>query len=240
MVHAVALLLITVFFGRWIAYVPLATLAAILVFVAYHMSQWRSFVAEFRAPKSDVAVMMVTFLLTVFIDLVVAIEVGMVLAAFLFMRRMAEVTNVSALRRELDGETRPGQTAGHSIPPGVELYEIDGPFFFGAAEKFKETMGRVEKPPRVLVLELSRVSAMDSTALHALRTVLRRAQGDRTRVCLVGVHAQPMMALARAGVLEEVGEKNLFGDLNQALTALAADAAAAPDVSSPRSASLRH
>jgi SulP family sulfate permease len=181
--------------------------------------------------------MMVTFLLTVFIDLVVAIEVGMVLAAFLFMHRMSEVTNVSALRRQesADGARAP---ASLHVPQGVELYEIDGPFFFGAAEKFKETMARVEKPPHALVLVLARVSAMDSTAIHALRTVIQRSRKDRTRVCLVGVHAQPMMAMARAGLLDDVGEENLFGDLDQALLALAPGAGDTPySAASPASPS---
>src|SRR5205085_134630 len=141
MTHAVTLLLITLFFGRWAARIPLATLAAILVVVAFHMSEWRTFISEFRAPKSDVAVLLTTFLLTVLWDLTVAIEVGMVLAAFLFMRRMAEVTNVSALTHELqdpkdDFEGDPNAVRRRVVPPGVEVYEITGPFFFGAAETF--------------------------------------------------------------------------------------------------------
>jgi SulP family sulfate permease len=228
MTHAIALLGITLFFGRWVAWVPLAALAAILVVVAYHMSEWRTFVNEFRAPKSDVAVLVATFLLTVFVDLVVAIEVGMVLAAFLFMRRMAEVTNVSAIQREFDADAGGAGGAGPTLPDDVRLYEIDGPFFFGAAEKFKDTIARLEKAPRALVLVLHRVSVLDSTALHALKSVVRRARQDGTRVCLVGVHAQPMMAMARAGFLSEVGEENLFGSTDLALAALARDGGRAP------------
>src|SRR5205823_4226290 len=140
--HAVTLLLITLFFGRWAALIPLSTLAAILVVVAFHMSEWRTFISEFRAPKSDVAVLLTTFALTVIVDLTVAIEVGMVLAAFLFMRRMAEVTNVSMVTRELadadgDDEADPNGVRDRSVPDGVEVFEINGPFFFGAAEQFK-------------------------------------------------------------------------------------------------------
>ena len=137
----------------------MATLAAILVVVAYHMSEWRTFRAELRAPKSDVAVLLTTFLLTVLVDLTVAIMVGMVLAAFLFMRRMAEVTNVTAVTRELTARRgrrraidRPHNR--RAIPPGVEVYEINGPFFFGAAEIFKETLGVVAGRPRVLIMRM--------------------------------------------------------------------------------------
>ena len=146
MMHAVTLLLISLFFGRWAALIPLATLAAILVVVAYHMSEWRAFVAELTAPKSDVIVLLATFVLTVLVDLTVAIEVGMVLAAFLFMRRMAEVTNVKALQLELDDARRrlrhrsERRAADAVVPKRVEVYEINGPFFFGAAETFKDTL----------------------------------------------------------------------------------------------------
>src|SRR5438067_930842 len=146
MTHALTLLLITLFFGRWAGLIPLATLAAILVVVAFHMSEWRTFVSEFRAPKSDVAVLLATFLLTVLVDLTAAIEVGMVLAAFLFMRRMAEVTNISVLTHEFtdpvdDFEHDPNAVRRRVIPEGVQVYEITGPFFFGAAETICQSRG---------------------------------------------------------------------------------------------------
>lgn len=216
--HAATLLLITLFFGRWAAYIPLATLAAILVVVAYHMSEWRTFRSELSAPRSDVVVLLATFVLTVVVDLTVAIQVGMVLAAFLFMKRMAEVTNVSAITRELgDEEGEDGVRGRAAVPKGVEVYAIDGPFFFGAAERFKETMGTIRNPPRVLVLEMTRVPAMDSTGLRALAAVVRRARKDGTRVILAGVHAQPMAALARSELLSELGEHNLRGTVDEAL-----------------------
>src|SRR6476469_9791781 len=157
MIHALTLLLITLFFGRWAAYIPMATLAAILVVVAYHMSEWRSFLAELRTPKSDVAVLLTTFLLTVLVDLTVAIEVGMVLAAFLFIRRMASVTNISVITSEIQQEL--AADAGNEelldrriVPKGVEVYEINGPFFFGAAQSFKDAVGQVAARPKVLIL----------------------------------------------------------------------------------------
>ena len=222
MVHAVTLLLITVFFGRWAGLIPMAALAAILVVVAYSMSEWRTFLAEFRAPKSDVAVLLTTFLLTVLWDLTVAIEVGMVLAAFLFMRRMAEVTNVSVLTHEFqdpkdDFEHDPNAVRRRVVPSGVEVYEITGPFFFGAAETFKERLGRIAVRPKVLILRMRHVPAIDSTGLHALRDLVRRSRRDGTLVLLSDVHAQPVVALERSGLYDELGEENVHGNIDDAL-----------------------
>jgi SulP family sulfate permease len=226
MVHAVTLLLITLFFGRWAGLIPLGTLAAILVMVAYHMSEWRAFRSELRAPKSDVVVMLVTFLLTVLVDLTVAIEVGMVLAAFLFMRRMAEVTNIRFLSREFAGDepgdayaSDPNAARRRDIPPGVVVYEIDGPFFFGAAEKFKDTLGQIGRNPRVLIIRMRDVPAIDSTGMHALGDIVRRSRKDGTLVLLSDVHAQPMVALGRSSLLAELGEEHVFGNLDDALNA---------------------
>jgi SulP family sulfate permease len=222
MVHALTLLLITVFFGRWAALIPLATLAGILVIVSYHMSEWRTFRAEFRAPKSDLAVLLTTFLLTVLVDLTVAVEIGMVLAAFLFMRRMSEVTNVSAITREFEeggdeGEGDPNALRRRTVPSGVEVYEINGPFFFGAAEKFKETLTGIRRAPRVLILRMRNVPAMDSTGLNALRDVVTRFRQAGTRVILSDVHAQPMVALRRSAFGDELAEEDLVGNIDDAL-----------------------
>ena len=221
--HAATLLLVTLFFGRWAAQVPLATLAAILVVVAIHMSEWRTFVGEIRgAPKSDVAVMLTTFLLTVLVDLTAAIEVGMVLAAFLFMRRMAEVTNISAITHEFgeprdDFETDPNWVGRRAVPAGVEVYEINGPFFFGAAETFKDRLGQIARKPRVLILRMRHVPAIDSTGLHALRDLVRRSRREGTLVILSDVHTQPVVALERSGMYDELGEDNIHGNLDDAL-----------------------
>jgi SulP family sulfate permease len=225
-VHAITLLTITLFFGRWARLIPLGTLAAILIVVAYHMSEWRTFRSELRAPKSDVAVMLVTFLLTVLVDLTVAIEVGMVLAAFLFMRRMAEVTNVRFLSREFTADeagdayvSDVNAARRRLIPAGLVVYEIDGPFFFGAAEKFKDTLGQIGKNPKVLVIRMRNVPAIDSTAMHALGDIVRRSRKDGTLVLLSDVHAQPMIALGRSALLDEIGDDHIFGNLDDALNA---------------------
>src|SRR5881397_3007925 len=222
MTHAVTLLLITLFFGRWAGLIPMATLAGILVVVAYSMSEWRTFAAEFRAPKSDVAVLLTTFLLTVLVDLTVAIEVGMVLAAFLFMRRMAEVTNINVLTHEFhdptdDFENDPNAVRRRVVPPGVEVFEITGPFFFGAAETFKERLGRIAVRPKVLILRMRHVPAIDSTGLHALRDLVRRSRRDGSLLILSDVHSQPVVALERSGLYDELGEENIHGNIDDAL-----------------------
>ena len=235
--HSVTLLLIALFFGRWAGLIPMATLAGILVVVAYSMSEWRTFVNEFRAPKSDVAVLLTTFLLTVFWDLTVAIEVGMVLAAFLFMRRMAEVTNISALTHEFqdpvnDFETDPNAVRRRVVPAGVEVYEITGPFFFGAAETFKDRLGRIAVRPKVLILRMRHVPAIDSTGLHALRDLVHRSRHDGSLVILSDVHAQPVVALERSGMYDELGEENIHGNIDDALNR-AREHLGLPDVPRP-------
>jgi SulP family sulfate permease len=222
MVHSLTLLLITLFFGHWAGLIPMAALAAILVVVSYHMADWRTFTSELRAPKSDVIVLLLTFFLTVLVDLTVAVEVGLVAAAFLFMKRMSEVTNVSALTREFMEEPASdsplyADVAGRQIPPGVQIYAIDGPFFFGAAEKLKDTLGSVAGTPRVLVLIMRQVSAIDSTGLHALKDMVGRFRSGGTAVLVVGLHAQPMVALERAGLLDWLGPENLVGTIDEAL-----------------------
>jgi SulP family sulfate permease len=224
MVHALTLLLITLFFGRWAALIPLATLAAIVLLVGYRLSEWKVFRSELRAPRSDAMVMIATFLLTILVDLTVAISVGMVLAAFLFMKRMAEVTNVTMVTRELreDGGGRAddaGAIYRRRVPRGVEVYEINGPFFFGAAEKFKETLSQVSGKPRVLIIRMRNVPAIDSTAMHALADLIRRTRRDGTVVMLSDVHSQPLIALGRSGLLDEIGDRYLFGNVDEALEA---------------------
>jgi SulP family sulfate permease len=221
--HAVVLLCLTLFVGRLAAGVPLAALGAVLVVVAVHMSEWRRFAAEFRgAPRSDVAVLLTTFLLTVLVDLTRALEVGIVLAAFLFMRRMAEVTNVSALTHELrepvdDFESDPNAVIRRDVPAGVDVYEIKGPFFFGAAAMVRDRLGEAATRPRVLILRLRHVPAIDSTGLHALRDVIERRRREGTLVVLSDVHAQPVVALERSGLYAAVGEDNVHGNLDDAL-----------------------
>jgi SulP family sulfate permease len=219
MVHAVTLLVITLGAGRWAALIPMPALAAILVVVAYHMSEWRSFLGELRSPKSDVIVLLATFTLTVLVDLTVAIEVGMVLAAFLFIRRMAETTSVREISREFeDEEELPEDSAfAGEVPPGVVIYEVNGPFFFGAAERFKDTFARIAKKPTVLIIRMRHVPTLDSTALHALRDLVRRSRGDGTTVLLAEVQPGPAAVLLASAAADEIGKGNVFEGIDAAL-----------------------
>ncbi len=148
----------------------------------------------------------------------------MVLAAFLFMKRMSEVTNITIVTRELNEDEsgaadERGAIYRRRIPPGVEVYEINGPFFFGAAEKFKDTLARVSRKPRVLIVRMRHVPAIDSTAMHALKDLVRRTRADGTMVMLSDVHSQPLVALERSGLLAEIGEDFCFGDVDSAIAA---------------------
>ncbi len=222
MVHAVTLLLITLFLGKWAALIPLATLAGILVIVAYHMSEWRTFVGDLSAPRSDVTVMLTTFLLTILVDLTVAIEVGMVLAAFLFMKRMADVTDVQVITEEFaEPQGAKSSTEGaifkRTVPAGVEVYEINGPFFFGAAETFRSTMRQVARKPRALVIRMRNVPAMDATGMHVLKEMLQQVRRDGTQVILSEVQEQPLRALTKSGLLEVIGEGHVVPTIDEAL-----------------------
>ena len=201
-VHAVTLMLILVFAGQWAAKVPLASLAAILVVVAYHMSEWRSFAGLLRAPKSDIFVLIATFALTVFVDLTVAVQVGVVASSLLFMRRMAEVTNIEGVSGELNDSSAIDDPesitlGGRVIPKGVEIYEVNGPFFFGAADKIREVVGEIEKPPRMLILRMRNVPAIDATGIHALEQLALKCKSQGTTLILAEVREQPRSALAR-------------------------------------------
>ena len=219
MVHALTLLVITLAAGKWAALIPLPVLAAILVVVAYHMSEWRAFLAELKSPRSDVVVLLTTFLLTVLVDLTVAIEVGMVLAAFLFIRRMAEVTSVREISRELDDDEEQSGDAAYArdLPPGVLVYEINGPFFFGAAEKFKDTLARVSGKPKVLIIRMRHVPSLDATAMHALKDVVHRSRGDGSAVLLSEVNEQPRAALAGSALMRELGDENVLDSIDDAV-----------------------
>jgi SulP family sulfate permease len=219
-IHALTLFLIMLFFGRWVTYIPLACLAAILVLVAYHMSEWHSFLFVLKSPKSDILVLLITFGLTVIVDLTVAIQVGILLALLLFMRRMALVTNVGIVSREVDDQEEdddPDAINKRQVPEGVEIYEINGPFFFGAAHKFREAMSIVGKKPKVRIVRMRNVSAIDATGIQTLKEELHRSKKQGIGLILAGVHAQPVMALEKADLLQEIGEKNLCPNLDESL-----------------------
>lgn len=226
MVHAVTLLGFMVALAPLASRIPLAVLASVLIVVAWNMAEIDHFRTLLRAPRSDIAVLLTTFSLTLLADLSVAVGVGMVLAALLFMRRMSEVTNVGAIKREfddmetpLDDSADPDALETRQMPPGVEVYEINGPFFFGVADRLKDTLCGIERPPKVFILRMRRVPAIDATGIHALEEFYLKCKRQHTRLLLAGVHAQPMFALARYGLIEEIGEENLCENIDVALDA---------------------
>lgn len=224
-IHAITLLLILIFFGPWASLIPMATLAGILIIVAYNMSEWHLFVKLFRSPKSDVIILLATFLLTVFIDLTVAIEVGVVLAAFLFMRRMSEATQVgyitdSLTDQEKDEEDMVDQSriSEKDIPGEVEVFEINGPFFFGAVDKFKDTIRGLEKKPDVLILRMRHVPTIDASGLSALENVFGLSERDGTRIILAGLQSGPHKKMKRAGLLKHIEDRNIQPTIDHAIS----------------------
>lgn len=225
LVHALTLLGILLAFMPLARHVPMASLAAILIVVAYGMGEWREFAMLMKSPRSDVLVLLATFLLTVLVDLVVAIEVGMVLAAFLFMNRMAQVSGARPLTldaaEEQDDEIHelPEDIANGRGTSPIQIYEINGPFFFGAADQFLEAFANVRRSTRVLIIRMRNVPTMDATALHAMRKVVRRAHDKGMQVRISGIRPQPMQVLEQAGLVGIIGRDHFHRTLQEAVEA---------------------
>ncbi len=221
MVHALTLLVIMLAAGRYASLVPLPALAAVLVVVAWNMSEAPRFIWLLRGPHQDALVLLATFGLTVFTDLTIAVGVGMVMASLLFMKRMADVTSIGAVTGgSVDiraNVPEPNGARAPTAPRDVEIYDINGPFFFGAAYKLRETLDSLGRPPRVLILNMPNVLAMDATGLHALEEMRRRCVKDGTHLVIAGVHAQPVHEFAKSGLLDAFGDENLVGTVEEAL-----------------------
>lgn len=226
MIHAITLLVFMLLLAPYLGRIPLAVFASVLVMVAWNMSERDHFRHLLRAPRSDIVVLLLTFGLTVFMDLTVAVGVGMVLASLLFMKRMSEVTSLGVLGEELSetqslGEfpdlTDPNSIVRRDVPPGVEVYEINGPFFFGAADLLKDTLRGLEKPPKVFIIRMRRVPAIDATGMHALSEFHSKCRRQGTQLLLAGVHAQPIFAMTKYGLVDTIGVNNLFGNIDDAL-----------------------
>mgnify|MGYP002623736985 CR=1 FL=1 len=223
-IHAAVLLIIFLFLMPLAQYIPMACLAGVLVIVAYNMSGWRSFMSIMRNPKSDVIVLWVTFLLTVIFDLTVAIEVGLICACLLFMRRMAETTDVKVISDEINPEEETsdfqlGNLEHLTIPDGVEVYEINGPYFFGAGNKFEEIMGALHRGrrPKVRIIRMRKVPFVDSTGIHNLTNLCLMSQAEGIQIVLSGVSPQVQTVLHKAGFDTMLGEDNICSHINIAL-----------------------
>ena len=220
LVHAVVLLLILLFLGGLTRHIPMACLAGVLVVVSYNMSEWRNFKALFRNSKSDVAVLLATFVLTVLFDLTIAIEIGLLLAVVLFIKRVSEVSSVSVFKREVRGvEYVEGSidTEKLTLPEGIEVYEIEGPFFFGIANKFEEVMKRVGDRPRVRIIRMRKVPFVDSTGAHNLESLIRSSQKENVRILLSGVNEHVRKTLVKTGIADLVGSENVCSNINEAM-----------------------
>jgi SulP family sulfate permease len=220
-VHAVVLLLIFLFLMPLAQYIPMACLAGVLVVVSYGMSGWRSFAALMRNPKSDITVLLLTFFLTIIFDLTVAIEVGLICACLLFMRRMSETTDVRAVYDEIDLNEDADMQAGNlehlTIPKGVEVYEINGPYFFGAGNKFEDLMGRYGHRPKVRIIRMRKVPFIDSTGLHNLENLCLMSQKEGITIVLSGVNKKVEDVLVRNGFNQLLGEENICNHIDLAL-----------------------
>ena len=222
-VHAAVLLLIFLFLMPLAQYIPMACLAGVLVIVSYNMSGWRSFMSILKNPKSDVIVLWVTFLLTVIFDLTIAIEVGLICACLLFMRRMAETTDVKVISEEINPEEEDsdfllGNLEHLTIPEGVEVYEINGPYFFGAGNRFEEIMGALHhQRPKVRIIRMRKVPFVDSTGIHNLSNLCLMSQQEGIQVVLSGVNPTVQTVLHKAGFDTMLGVENICSHINIAL-----------------------
>lgn len=219
-VHAVVLLLILLFLMPLAQYIPMACLAGVLVIVSYNMSGWRVFKGLLKNPKSDVTVLLITFFLTVIFDLTVAIEVGLVIACVLFMKRVMETTQISVITDEIDPNKESDLEVHEEhliVPEGVEVYEINGPYFFGIATKFEEIMARLGDRPKIRIIRMRKVPFIDSTGIHNLTTLCKMSQKENIHIILSGVNDQVHAVLEKSGFYELLGKENICSNINEAL-----------------------
>ena len=220
-IHAVVLLLIFLFLMPLAKYIPMACLAGVLVVVSYGMCGWRSFLELMKNPKSDVTVLLITFFLTIIFDLTIAIEVGLIIACLLLMKRMSETTDVKAITEEIDlnqdAEFSTGNLDHLIIPQGVEVYEINGPYFFGAGNKFEEIMASFGDRPKVRIIRMRKVPFVDSTGIHNLTNLCEMSKKEGIQIVLSGVREKVNGQLEHAGFYHLIGEENICSHINLAL-----------------------
>ena len=219
-IHAVVLFLILLFLMPLAQYIPMACLAGVLVVVSYNMSEWRTFRALLKNPKSDITVLLITFFLTVIFDLTVAIEVGLVIACLLFMRRVAETTEISVITDEINPNEEIDIAVNEEsliVPKGVEVYEINGPYFFGIANKFEEQMVQLGDRPKVRIIRMRKVPFIDSTGIHNLTNLCKMSKKERITIVLSGVNEKVHHVLEKSGFYELLGEENICENINVAI-----------------------
>jgi SulP family sulfate permease len=220
-IHSLVLLVIMLAFGKWAGMIPLPVLAAILIYVAYNMSEYDAFRAILRGPRSDIIVLLTTFLLTVIVDLTVAIEIGMILASFLFLKKMADTSLIKnvihADMEDTEDAHDPNAFFYRDIPKEVEVYEISGPFFFASVDKFQNTLKFDKEQPQIIILRMRNVPYMDAGGLHALEEMMIKCNRKKIRLYISDIHTQPLFVSTQSGFLDKLGEHNFFGNLDEAL-----------------------
>ncbi len=223
MIHAVTLFLIVLAFAPIVSQISLAALSAVLIMVAWNMSEIEYFLHLFKAPRGDVAVLLTTFLLTVLVDLTVAVEVGMILAVFLFMKRMgdlSEVVSLTTLEKEYSKESERYEMEmieKKHLPSGIEIYEITGPFFFGVADSLKTVLSNLESPPKIFILRMRKVPVIDASGMYALRDFYHKCARDNAELLLTGVSDRLFKKLKKFGVIDLIGKDRIFPDIDSAL-----------------------
>jgi len=218
-IHSVFLLLVLLFIGKWAGLIPMATLAAVLVVVAYNMSEWREFTHLLKSPRGDVAVLLVTFLLTVFVELTVAIQVGILLAAFVFLQKMSKETQVNLITSNLqdEDEFESRDISKIQIPPGVEVFEVYGSLFFGAVAQFRESIRVVGKKPKVIILRMRNVGTIDASGVHILEELVEEGRREGYILVLSAVSRSVYRVMRKSGLVETVGRGNFAGDIFRAI-----------------------
>ncbi|GHT10268.1 sodium-independent anion transporter [Bacteroidia bacterium] len=220
-VHSIALLLILLFLGSLTKHIPMACLAGVLIVVAYNMSEWRTFRSLLKNPKADVVVLLVTFFLTIIFDLTLAIEIGILLAMVLLVKRLSETSHISVLNNKLNMRQDAERTANNdelTLPDGVEVYEIEGPFFFGIANKFEESMRQLSvKHPKIRIIRMRKVPFMDSTGLHNLESLYRLSNKTNIQLVLSGVNDNIREMLVTSGFADKIGKDNICSNINKAV-----------------------
>lgn len=219
-IHGVVILVTMLLFADLASLIPLPVLAAILIYVAWNMSEMHAFIRTLKGTGADKLILLNTFLLTLFIDLTVAIEVGLVLAALTFIKKMSDVTQTQLITQSLylpdEGEDKMTKTSV-PVPKGVEIFEVYGTLFFGAVDQFRDTIRGMNKKPEVLVLEVSKLLVIDGSGLKAIEDLVDVLKKDGTSLVISGIHKQPLFELTRSGIIDKIGEDNLFGSLDETL-----------------------
>ncbi|MCD4832517.1 MAG: sulfate permease [Bacteroidales bacterium] len=219
-VHAITLLAIMLFVGKWAKLIPMASLAGILMVVAYNMSEYKAFISLTRGPKSDAIILIITFSLTVLVDLVVALEIGMVLAAFLFMKKMASISQINEITNQINDVKDiedPEATGNYVVPEDVEIYEVNGPLFFGATYKFRDALKLSDRKPKILIIRMRYVPTIDATGLHHLKEIVKDFKHKGIKVIISGIQPEVYKELEKSRIAFLIGKKNITNHIKLAI-----------------------